>query len=91
MATAGAITGLIQSPFRQVFERIKSVMQVKEFQNGKCMYSWSGACAVELVKKEGVKIGLFQGFNSVLLREIPQFAVYYPSYEYFKKLYSNVL
>jgi hypothetical protein len=31
--------------------------------------------------------GLWQGTSAVLLREIPQFAVYYPSYDYSKRNY----
>jgi hypothetical protein len=74
-----------------VFERVKSVMQVSLIKNGRNTYSWSGACAYELVKREGIKIGLFQGSSATLLREIPQFAVYYPTYEYCKKLYKKVV
>jgi solute carrier family 25 carnitine/acylcarnitine transporter 20/29 len=88
---AGAYTGVIQSPARQVVERIKSVMQIREAQGGKSPYSWSGACVSDLVRKEGIRNGLFQGFHSVLLREIPQFAIYYPAYEYFKSLYSQYM
>jgi hypothetical protein len=87
---AGIYTGFVQSPARQVVERIKSVMQIREAQGGKSAYSWSGACAVDLVRKEGLRNGLFQGFSSVVLREVPQFAVYYPCYEYCKTLYSDV-
>jgi hypothetical protein len=87
---AGAYTGVIQSPARQLVERIKSVMQVHERTGGKSPYSWSGACAMHLYRTEGIRVGLFQGFSSVLLREIPQFAVYYPCYEFAKSIYSKV-
>ena len=83
-------TGLIQSPARQIVERLKSVMQIRESSGGKKAYSGIGACALDLIKREGFRNGLFQGFSSVLMREIPQFAVYYPSYELFKKAYSEV-
>lgn len=66
-------------------------MQIRELQGGKSPYTWSGACAADLIRKEGVVNGLFQGFSSVLLREVPQFAVYYPCYEFAKKLYSNYI
>ena len=87
---AGAYTGVVQAPVRQVVERIKSVMQIREAQGGKSPYSWSGACVADLVRKEGIRNGLFQGFHSVMLREIPQFAVYYPCYEYCKTWFSEV-
>ena len=79
---AGAFTGVVQTPIRQVIERVKSVMQVREGLPGKSLYSWSGACLVDLIRREGMVNGLFQGTGSVLLREIPQFAAYYPTYEY---------
>lgn len=66
-------------------------MQIRESQGGKTAYSWTGACAVDLIRREGLRNGLFQGFSSVLFREIPQFAVYYPSYEIAKELYATVL
>lgn len=87
---AGCYTGVVQSPARQLVERIKSVMQVHERSGGKSPYSWSGACAYHLWKTEGIRVGLFQGFSSVLLREVPQFAVYYPCYEYSKKVFAKV-
>ena len=87
---AGSYTGVLQSPARQIVERIKSVMQIRESSGGKTPYSWSGACMMDLIKTEGLGNGLFRGFSSVLLREVPQFAVYYPTYEYTKKLYSKV-
>ena len=90
-AAAGVFTGVVQTPFRQVIERVKSVMQVRETAAGKSPYSWSGACAADLVRKEGVVNGLFQGTGSVLLREVPQFAVYYPVYQVSKERYSEHL
>ena len=90
-AAAGAFTGVVQAPFRQVIERIKSVMQVRETTTGKSPYKWSGACAADLVRKEGLVNGLFQGTGSVLLREVPQFAVYYPVYHASKQRYSEHL
>ncbi|RYH13072.1 MC/SLC25 family protein [archaeon] len=89
LSMAGAYTGVLQSPARQLVERIKSVMQIHERSGGKSPYSWSGACAYHLVKTEGVRVGLFQGFSSVLLREIPQFSVYYPCYEFAKSIYTE--
>jgi solute carrier family 25 carnitine/acylcarnitine transporter 20/29 len=84
MSLAGVFTGFVQSPVRQVIERIKSVMQVVDAPGGKSPYSWSGACVRDLIRKQGVIGGLFQGMSSVLLREVPQFAVYYPCYEFVK-------
>jgi hypothetical protein len=71
-------------------ERIKSVMQVREGASHKAPYSWSGACLIDLVQKEGFKNGLFRGMTSLVYREVPQFAVYYPSYHLFKLFYMEV-
>ena len=90
MFLAGAYTGVVQTPVRQVVERVKSVMQVRELEGGKSPYKWSGSCFVELIRKEGWRNGLFQGMSSVFLREVPQFAIYYPAYEFFRNLYSEV-
>jgi hypothetical protein len=89
LALAGTITGVVQSPTRQIMERFKSVMQVRETNNGKVSYKWTGSCFIELIRKEGLRNGLFQGFGSVLLREVPQFAVYYPCYEFMKRFLST--
>jgi Mitochondrial carrier protein len=63
---------------------ISVFLTVHELPGGKSPYSWSGSCAVDMVRSQGVK-GLFQGMGSVLLREVPQFAVYYPWYEYARR------
>jgi hypothetical protein len=86
---AGIFTGFVQTPFRQVFERVKSVMQVHEAPGGKRPYSWSGACAAALVREHGLINGLFQGTGSVLLREVPQFGIYYTAYQASKSYYSQ--
>ena len=84
---AGIFTGFVQSPARQVIERIKSVMQVAEIKGGKSQYNWAGDCVINLIRQQGFRKGLFQGMGSTLLREVPQFAVYYPCYELSKELY----
>ena len=52
---------------------------------GKSFHKWSGSCFIELIRKEGITGGLFRGMTSVLLREVPQFAVYYPWYEFARR------
>lgn len=42
---AGAYTGVVQTPVRQVVDRVKGVMQIREREGGKSPYSWTGACA----------------------------------------------
>jgi hypothetical protein len=45
---------------------------------------------MDLVRKEGLKNGLFRGMTSLVSREVPQFAIYYPSYHLWKQLYMEV-
>lgn len=72
---SGAFAGLVQSPFRAIMERLKSVMQRYE----KNKYPSTIQLLKQIIRTQG-PMGLFQGFNSVLIREIPQFAIYYPTY-----------
>ena len=100
---AGAYAGLVQSPLRQIVERVKSVMQIQENLLGKSRYRWSGECFLDLLRSGSqsssahsssriLNGGLWQGMSSVLLREIPQFAVYYPTYAVSKcKLWNSCL
>ncbi len=82
-SSAGAVAGIIQSPVRQVMERVKSVMQVNQgnFRNTK-------SCFFELLKEQGMR-GLFQGYSILLIREILQFGLYYPCYSFLKNNISN--
>ncbi|CAM9460092.1 unnamed protein product [Pylaiella littoralis] len=81
MGLAGAYAGVMNAPMRQAFERVKGVMQVRQGEKRKPPYSWSGACAVDLVRREGIAMGLFRGMGATMLREPIQFAIYYPVYE----------
>lgn len=87
---AGATAGLIQSPLRQAMDRIKSVMQVSNSTANRPSYRWSGACAVDLVRREGWRRGLFHGMSSVVLRDVAQFALYFATYDDIKSVLENV-
>lgn len=91
LAMAGSYAGFVQSPVRQVFERMKSVMQMRETKGGKSLYSWFGPCAIDLVRQQGWKKGLFQGLTATTMREVPQYTVYYPSYEISKRFFREKL
>mmetsp|Transcript_13090 Transcript_13090/g.17117 ORF Transcript_13090/g.17117 Transcript_13090/m.17117 type:complete len:295 (+) Transcript_13090:79-963(+) len=80
---AGSFAGLANSTPRQVFERVKVVMQNSAKPCGAPLYPWSGACFMGILKTEGLS-GLLRGNMATHYREIPQFAVYYPVYEYTK-------
>ncbi|CAM9828151.1 unnamed protein product, partial [Chrysoparadoxa australica] len=70
MMLAGGFAGACQSPLRQVFERVKTVMQVQRGPQGRAPYSWTGQCALQLVQRQGLKAGLFRGNAATLLREV---------------------
>ncbi|CAM9387058.1 unnamed protein product [Ascophyllum nodosum] len=80
MGLAGAWAGIMNGPLRQVIERVKSVMQVREGDRSKPPYPWSGACVADLVRREGIAMGLFRGMGTTMIREPVQFGVYYPTY-----------
>ena len=73
---AGGIAGLVQSPIRQVMERTKTVMQARPGR-----YNGSFDCMRQLIRNEGLSLGLFRGQAATTLREVPQFAVYYGAFE----------
>eukprot|EP00953_Heterococcus_sp_UTEX-ZZ885_P042124 21437-Heterococcus_DN1.PRE.1 len=98
MTLAGAWAGFVQAPARQVIERVKSVMQVRErssstSSNGgssvgrssKAPYSWSGQCAYQLVKEEGLAMGCITRTKACESSVLLAFTIYYPAYEVCKQ------
>jgi hypothetical protein len=50
-------------------------------------YTSTIACLRDVLRTEGVRAGLYRSFFPTLLREIPQYAIYYPTYEVFVRLF----
>ena len=71
MTMAGGYAGFVQAPLRTVIERVKVAMQAREGKGGAAPYRWSGACAVALIREEGLRNGLFRGLSATFWREIP--------------------
>lgn len=73
---AGCISGLMQCVFSTPNEGIKIKQQVKR----------SSATLLEVarkaIKKNGWRVGLFQGWWLTIARDVPAFGVYFGSYEY---------
>lgn len=79
---AGSFAGFTSSFVRAPIEQIKTVMQARNLPGStKAAYSGSLACIVDVVKTEGVIQGLFRGLPPTIVREMAQYAVYYPAYE----------
>ncbi|GMH90242.1 hypothetical protein TrVE_jg4778 [Triparma verrucosa] len=81
----GASSGFWSSFIRCPVERIKSVMQVKTLRNIESPYSSSLECGRILLKEHGVVRGLYKGFGSTVLREVPQYIFYFAAYDNMKR------
>ena len=68
-----------------VRRRIKSVMQVKTLEGVNSPYSSSLSCARTLVKDLGLIKGLYKGFGSTVIREVPQYVFYFVGYDNLKR------
>ena len=77
----GAFVGFTQTFVRSPIERVKTVMQIRNRDATKAPYSNSISCAYNLVRKEGLKAGLYEGFAPTLCREVPQYTFYFIVYE----------
>jgi hypothetical protein len=53
-------------------------------------YRGSLHCLTEVVKKEGIHQGLFRGLSSTLMREVPQYSIYFPAYDASKYMCASV-
>jgi len=89
MVISGAVAGAVQSFVRTPIEQIKVVMQSRN-KPGTTLapYSGSMACLVDVLKTEGVRVGLYRGLSGTLVREVPQYAMYYPIFEICKRLFT---
>lgn len=81
-ALSGAAAGLFSSFVRGPAERLKTVQQVVDCERGR--YSSAVSTATTLVREHGVARGLFQGTGATIVREIPQCAVYFLTYDHIK-------
>jgi len=87
---AGAAAGLAQCVVIVPTDRIKIQLQVQ----GRAMCGTSAVstslgavrrCVATLVQKEGIRVGLYRGLWPTLLRQVPSGAVYFSSFEAFKR------
>jgi hypothetical protein len=87
LSTAGAFAGLSQSFVRCAVEQLKTVMQARNKAGSATLppYRSTIHCLVDVVRTEGIRNGLYRALMPTLIREIPQYAIYYPSYELTKR------
>jgi len=76
---AGVTSGLIRGPI----ERVKTIMQHSRRPDGTSPYKSTLHCCIETSKTQSVR-SLMAGTYSTITREVLQYAVYYPSYAFFK-------
>lgn len=72
---AGCVSGLFQSIFSGPMELAKTKMQV----SGDGVGVWK--CLKDIYGSQGTR-GIFRGFGSTILRDMPGFGAYFASYEY---------
>lgn len=89
LALCGAFAGFCQTFVRAPVEQIKVVMQART-KPGSTLAPYSGtiACLRHVLATEGVRAGLYRSFLPTLSREIPQYALYYPTYELMVSLFA---
>lgn len=75
---SGSIAGFSSSLVTCPVDNIKCQQQVKPFS----LTTWDSA--LDLYRHQGVKNGLYRGFNSTCLRQMPSFAIYFYFYDMVK-------
>lgn len=84
----GGFAGLCQTFVRAPVEQIKVVMQARNKPGStQAPYSGTLACLRHVLATEGVRRGLYRSLLPTLSREIPQYAIYYPTYEVMVSLF----
>ena len=83
LTACGAYAGFFQTFIRCPVEQIKVVMQARNKAGSATLppYSSSLACIRDVWRTEGLLRGFYRSFVPTLSREIPQYAIYYPTYE----------
>lgn len=77
---AGGVAGAVQSIVCCPMELAKTLVQVQN--TSKPLYHGSIDCLQKIYKKNGIT-GLYKGMTITLTREIPSFAIYFGTFEFF--------
>ena len=89
LTLCGAYAGLVQTFIRCPVEQVKVVMQARNLAGSTTAppYANTLACIRHVLSTEGVRKGFYRSFTPTLSREIPQYAIYYPTYEVTRTLF----
>ncbi|KAF0852413.1 mitochondrial solute carrier family 25 (mitochondrial carnitine/acylcarnitine transporter) member 20/29 [Andalucia godoyi] len=92
VSLAGAISGVATTVVTTPVELLKIRLQTQysagtigDVANYKPKYNGLLDCAVKSYREHGIRKGLFRGFNSVLLRDVPGSFFYFGAYVYAKR------
>lgn len=85
LVAAAATAGLAQSLVRTPVERVKTLMQVG-CGGGRGPHRSTLHCVTSTTRAHGLRRGLFLGLGATTMREVPQYAIYYPAYELCRRL-----
>jgi hypothetical protein len=80
---AGCCGGFVQCHIVTPVELVKVKLQAQTDSGAARKYKGSFDCARQIVRANGLA-GLYRGYHSLLLREVPSFGVYFASYEWAK-------
>ena len=73
----GSFVGFCSSFVRTPIERVKTVMQIRNQDKTKAPYKNSLICAYRLFRTEGIHKGLYEGLDTTIYREVPQYMFYF--------------
>lgn len=85
---AGSAAGLIQSLICSPMELAKTQLQLQNDRFGVTKFKGPTQCLSYIYRCDGIR-GVFKGLNATALRDVPGFATYFVSYEYFMRLKQN--
>jgi len=80
--SAGCWAGLMQCLVCTPVELVKCKLQNQK--EGKLIYKGTWDCVKQMVKANGLRLGLYRGWWSTVWRDVPSFGLYFVTYEYFK-------
>ena len=87
----GSFVGFCSSFVRTPIERVKTVMQIRNQDKTKAPYKNSLICAYRLFRTEGIHKGLYEGLDTTIYREVPQYMFYFIVYDSFRKILTPYL
>ncbi|KAF0975442.1 hypothetical protein FDP41_005436 [Naegleria fowleri] len=88
---AGSFAGLVNCPICSPLELVKTRLQIQDqskLEMTKRYYTGPLDCFIKTWKSNGIR-GIYKGFNSTLVRDVPSYGAYFVMYEYLKERYGE--